>query len=180
MKTSGQGSVWLTGIACSLALTGCGVEPPHQGTLVAVRRVVSGQTLAVVAVDRQLSTTEYVRLIGISAPDLKQEPWGAQAKRQLEQMLTDDPVLLETGPQPVDRFGRRLAYVWQGQRLLNEALVATGHALAAPRSPHARYAERLTRAQERARLLGFGIWNPQQPLRQTPAEFRRQVQSPHD
>ncbi|NEO50538.1 MAG: thermonuclease family protein, partial [Moorea sp. SIO4A3] len=29
-------------------------------------------------------------------------------------------------------------------------------------------------AQEYARIMGYGIWNPDQPLRLTPAEFRRQ------
>jgi micrococcal nuclease len=58
--------------------------------------------------------------------------------------------------------------------LLNEQLVKEGYVLAAPRSPNKKYDSRIARAQEYARLMGYGIWNPDQPMRLTPAEFRRQ------
>nr|WP_250125489.1 thermonuclease family protein [Chroococcidiopsis sp. CCMEE 29] len=72
-----------------------------------------------------------------------------------------------------DTFGRRLAYVWQDGVLLNEKLVKEGYVLRVTRSPNHKYDQRLARAQEWARLMGLGVWNPEQPMRLTPAEFRR-------
>ena len=53
-------------------------------------------------------------------------------------------------------------------------MVAEGLALFQPRSLATKYDERLERAQEWARLMGLGIWNPDKPMRQSPSEFRRQ------
>ena len=53
-------------------------------------------------------------------------------------------------------------------------MVKEGWALAKPDFPNTKYMERLIHAQERARIMGLGIWNPDQPMRQTPAQFRRQ------
>jgi micrococcal nuclease len=82
--------------------------------------------------------------------------------------------MLEFDVEAKDKSGRTLAYVWKNGDLLNEKLVQQGYALFVPRSPNYKYDKRLERAQEWARLMGQGIWNPEKPLRQTPAEFRRQ------
>jgi micrococcal nuclease len=82
-------------------------------------------------------------------------------------------VLLESDRTEKDRFGRRLAHVWKNEVLVTEKLVARGYALADLEFTH-KYSKRLMRAQEYARLMGYGIWNPSQPLRLSPAEFRKQ------
>jgi len=114
-----------------------------------------------------------VRLVGIDAPDFQQQPWGQAAKERLEAMIGGRPVLLEFDVQGKDAFERRLAYVWQDGVLLNEKLVREGYVLWVMRSPNHKYDQRLARAQEWARLMGVGVWNPEQPMRLTPAEFRR-------
>jgi micrococcal nuclease len=139
--------------------------------LAQVEQVVSGQTLTVRYVNGK--TQERVRLLGVDAPDLQQHPWGANAQQVLAQAIASKTVLLEADVERGDRFGRRLVYLWQDGRLWNEQLVAAGYALAVSRSPNTKYEQRLARAQERARILGLGIWNPQLPMRQTPAEFRK-------
>ncbi len=144
--------------------------------------MVSGQTLDVLNTNQQPPLIERVRLIGIEAPDLKQHPWGAAAKNRFEKMITKitgqqlvlQPVFLEPDVQEKDSSGRWLAYVWHDNVLLNELLVKEGYVLAAPRSPNNKYDSRIARAQEYARIMGYGIWNPDQPMRLTPAEFRRQ------
>ncbi len=144
--------------------------------------MVSGQTLDVLNTNQQPPLIERVRLIGIEAPDLKQHPWGAAAKNRFEKMITKitgqqlvlQPVFLEPDVQEKDSYGRWLAYVWHDNVLLNEQLVKEGYVLAAPRSPNNKYDSRIARAQEYARIMGYGIWNPDQPMRLTPAEFRRQ------
>jgi len=167
---------------CCLLLFGCQSTKQTQGTIVKIERVVSGQTLEWVDTSKQPALIDRVRLIGIEAPDLRQQPWGDQAKQQLEQMtgkingqkLVFESVLLESDVEQVDQFGRKLAYVWKDGVLLNEQLVKEGSVLAVVRSPNHKYDQRLIRAQEYARLMGKGIWNPEQPMRLTPAEFKSQ------
>ncbi len=137
-----------------------------------VTRVVSGQTLEVTSMDKRSPQPSKVRLVGIDAPDLQQQPWGQAAKQELETTIAKRPVLLEFDMQDKDAFGRYLAYVWQNGVLLNEKLVKQGYALSVARSPNHKYDRRLERAQAWARLMGQGIWNPEQPMRLTPAEFR--------
>ncbi len=161
---------------------GCQSAKPPQGLTVKIERVVSGQSLEWVDTNKQPPLIERVRLIGIDAPDMRQQPWGFGAKKRLEQMIGDTksqqlvlkPVLLESGMESLDQFGRRLAYVWKDAVLLNEELVKEGYVLAVPRSPNNKYDHRLMRAQEYARLMGRGIWNPEKPMRLTPTEFQRQ------
>ncbi len=169
---------------CLLLLVGCqpGHAPTGMTVNVQVQRVVSGQTLDVLNPSQPSGLIERVRLIGIEAPDLKQEPWGSAAKNRFEQMISQtvdqqfvlQPVILERDVQEKDSSGRWLAYVWVNGVLLNEQLIKEGYVLAAPRSPNKKYDERLAHAQEYARIMGVGIWNPDQPMRLTPAEFRRQ------
>ncbi len=146
-----------------------------KGLEVKVSRVVSGQTLEIADTAEQSALlSSRVRLIGIDAPELQQQPWGQAAKERLEAMIGGGSVLLEFDVQDQDSFGRRLAYVWKDGVLLNEKLVTDGYVLMLPRSPNNKYDQRLERAQEWARLMGQGIWNPEKPMRLTPAEFRRQ------
>ncbi len=167
---------------CLLLLVGCQSNRIPGGITIEAQRVVSGHTLEVLNAAQQPPLIERVRLIGIEAPDLRQQPWGPAARNRLEQMISDStglqsglqPVFLEPDVQEKDSSGRWLAYVWFDGKLLNEELIKEGYVLAASRSPNNKYDERLARAQEYARIMGYGIWDPSQPMRLTPAEFRRQ------
>jgi micrococcal nuclease len=164
-------------VCCLFALMGCQPSLP-KGERVKVVRVVSGQTLEVLAIDGQSPETKRVRLLGIDAPTGKQEPWSTQAKARLESLIGESRiVMLEADVEPLRELeeGSRqtLAYVWQDQQFVNEALVAEGYALARSVFPNTKYEHRLANAQEKARLSGVGIWHPSQPMGQTPEEFRR-------
>lgn len=159
-----------TFLICSslvIFLVGCQPTIAPQGMTVEVQKVISGQTLEITTPNGQ---TIRVRLIGIEAPDLRQQPWGEAAKASLDAMLIGKRAVIELEAQP-DEFGRRLAYIWCDRILVNEQLVKQGYVLAAPQG---KYALKLIRAQEWARLMERGIWNPAQPMRLTPAEFRSQ------
>jgi len=172
-KARGEGSEVRFPLWCFLLLLqSCQSATMPKGLEVKVVRVVSGQTLEVTGIDEQSMLR--VRLIGIDAPDLQQQPWGHAAKERLEAIIGSQPVLLEFGVQEQDSFGRRMAYVWQDGVFLNEKLVAEGYVLILPRSPNNKYDQRLERAQEWARLMGRGIWHPEKPMRLTPSQFRRQ------
>ncbi|OLP16136.1 hypothetical protein BST81_22280 [Leptolyngbya sp. 'hensonii'] len=175
---------WIPAILLSLIalfLVACQPVSLPKGNLVKVDQVISGQALEIVGgnVDMPL---QRVLLLGIEAPDLEQEPWGQQSRDYLAQFLSSpshgsrqapSPWLrMETDVQERDSQNRPLIYLWKDGILVNERLVEAGLALAAGRSPNLKYDIRLSRAQEKARLLGVGLWHPDHPMRQTPSEFR--------
>lgn len=164
----------------SFWLQGCQSKTMPQGMQVKVARVLSGQTLEVEDIADATKMTSSlphpslkVRLVGIDAPDLQQQPWGGEAKQRLEAMIIGKTVLLEFDTQQKDAFGRHLAYVWHNGVLLNEQLVKEGYVLWKARSPNYKYDQRLENAGAWAKLMGQGIWNRDRPMRQTPAEFRK-------
>jgi len=164
-------------LLCLLLLVACQHQnKPAESTQVPLKvsQVVSGQALEVVGITEQPSLISQVRLLSIDAPDLQQRPWGDEAKERLEALIGEQPVILEFDLEAKDKFGRTLAYVWKDGVLLNEQLVKDGYALFVARSPNHKYDLRLERAQQWARLIGQGIWNPEKPMRLTPAEFRSQ------
>jgi micrococcal nuclease len=138
--------------------------------------VISGNSLEVKLGDR--AQNRKVRLLGITAPDLKQQPWGQDAKTALEKLLQNSAktgLMLEISEE--DRYGRILGYVWQDGTLINEAIAAQGYVLVDD-PPVGTYREDLRHAQFYARTMGYGLWNPQQPLRQTPQQFRAKASNP--
>ncbi|HCF25741.1 MAG TPA: nuclease, partial [Cyanobacteria bacterium UBA11049] len=110
----------------SFWLQGCqSTKIPSSGMQVKVTRVLSGQTLEVEATAGAMR----VRLVGIDAPSLQQQPWGEAALQRLEAAIATKTVLLEFDTQHKDTFGRNLAYVWHDGVLLNEQLVKEGYVL---------------------------------------------------
>ena len=165
-------------LACLLLLVSCQANKQltTNQAQVKVARVVSGQSLEVLGMAEQPNLISQVRLIGIDAPDIRHRPWGDNAKQALEKLIggAEQIVTLEFDIEPKDKIGRTLAYVWKDKELLNEKLVKQGYVLFVPRSPNHKYDQRLERAQQWARIMGLGIWQPEKPMRLTPAEFRRQ------
>ena len=100
-----------------------------------------------------------VRLIGIDSPELAQGVAGNRARGELRRLLPPDAtVRLEADAAPRDRYGRTLAYVWRGDRMVNEAMVREGWAVLYTVPPNVRYARRLERAQREARAHRAGLW----------------------
>lgn len=125
-----------------------------------VQRVVDGDTLL-------LDNRARVRLVGVDAPeradsDRHAEPFAPEAsefaRRFVEQ--EDGMVRLQFDRERVDKYGRFLAYVWVGERMLNEELVRAGLATA---ETGFRYApsmkNRFRRAEDEAKAAGRGIWS---------------------
>lgn len=177
-------------LCCSLMLLllSCQSKDKTKDSIFQARvvRVVSGQTLEVAKIGEPTNPVSSVRLIGLEAPDLRQYPWGEDARKLLEKLIQDAnsdnttnnntnnaQITLEFDLQTQDKFGRTLAYVWKDKVLLNEQIIKQGYALFAGRSPNHKYDLRLENAQHWARLMGEGIWNPENPLRLTPGQFRR-------
>ncbi|MGF1539476.1 MAG: thermonuclease family protein [Pleurocapsa sp.] len=158
--------------ACiTLFFFGCSfAEEINPAIAARVERNISGQTLEVSLPNSENLTQ--VRIIGIDAPDLRQSPWGKAAQERLA-VLQEQSVQLELESETPDSFDRLLAHVWHNKSLVSEQLIKEGFVSANTKYPH-KYSQRLLDAQEYARLMGYGIWNPQQPMRQTPYQFRSQ------
>ncbi len=118
--------------------------------------------------------TERVRLIGIDAPELKQEPWGRHAKRHLKKLLSENDwvVSVEFDLDRRDKYNRLLAYLWgKDGSLLNEQMISAGLATLYTVPPNVKYGDRLWRAQKIAQQHKRGIWG-KSGLRLTPEQWR--------
>lgn len=129
-----------------------------------VRRVVDGDTLL-------LESGARVRLQGIDTPETVREnapiePWGPEASAFTKRFIADADglVRLTFSLERKDRHGRFLAFVWNGDVLLNEELVRAG--LAHARMDY-RYSttmkKRLARAQNEAKAAKCGLWSESIP-----------------
>lgn len=156
-----------------LFLVGCSMPVRSQHLQVKVERVISGNSLEVRDLSASGSVPKRVRLIGVEAPDLQQNPWGNAAKQELERLTDGQTLFLEWDIEREDGSDRQLAYLWRDGKLLNEELIAGGYVLAQVRSPNLKYDRRFAQAQEKARIMGEGIWDSQTPLRVHPSDFRQ-------
>ncbi|MEL7523034.1 MAG: thermonuclease family protein, partial [Cyanobacteria bacterium J06553_1] len=111
------------------------------------------------------------RLTGIDAPDWRQSPWGEAAKQKLADLVLEKAIAIEAENLESDRYNRIRGHLWLDQTLVSQQLVKSGCALANDRYPHS-YSKLLRSAQEYARLMGLGIWNPEEAMRYTPSQFR--------
>jgi micrococcal nuclease len=139
----------------ALALQGCGpargaaASPPSPCV---VERVADGDTFT-------CRDGRRVRLIGVDTPELRQGEPGRRAREALSRLAPPgSSVRLEHDVASRDRYGRELAHVWRGSRLLSEALVLDGWAMLYTVPPNVKYADRLEWAQKKARAAGAGLW----------------------
>jgi micrococcal nuclease len=149
------------------------VPQPPNGESWLITKVVSGQSVEAVRQDSNHKPTR-VRLIGISAPLKAQTPWGDRARERLEQLVKDQTVLFEYDQDRQDSDDRPLVYIWQAKSLINAELVKEGYAIADSFPPNNKYEALLEQLQAQARLLEYGIWDPQNPMSLSPKEYRRQ------
>ena len=123
-----------------------------------VARAVDGDTLL-------LTNRARVRLIGVDTPETVKEGspvelWGREAAEFTKSMVAAQEVRLQFDRERVDRFGRFLAYVWVGDRLLNEELLRAGLARWEPKYHYSQAMKtRFRKAQQEANEAHRGIWS---------------------
>ncbi len=125
-----------------------------------VARDVDGDTILLVSGAR-------IRLQGINCPESVKpnwpvEPWGPEASQFTKDFLkgAHNRVRLTFSAERKDRYDRFLAFVWDGDVMLNEELVRAGLADARTDwnySPVMKH--RFLAAQDEARQAGRGIWS---------------------
>ncbi len=105
--------------------------------------------------------------MGVDTPEVAGSPagvmyFGPEASAYTKQQLTDRSVRVVLAPtQTRDIYGRLLAFVYFkdiDERMLNEALVETGHAYSDWRFDHA-YRRRFEAVEKRAQAGQVGLWS---------------------
>jgi micrococcal nuclease len=121
--------------------------------------VDDGDTIDVRVGDR----LERVRYIGLDAPEIGHRgvgpaPGGLAAARMNAALLGNGRVRLELDAQERDSYGRLLAYVWVGDRMINAELLRRGYARTLRIPPNLRYAALFAALEREARWARRGLW----------------------
>ena len=124
-----------------------------------VVEVVDGDTARVALGGRE----ESVRYIGIDTPESvipgeRPECFGKPAARLNRELVEGERVTLVFGRERRDRYGRLLAYVYAGERLVNAEILRRGYARTLAIAPNTDFAERFARLQQAAANAGRGLW----------------------
>lgn len=136
-------------------------DDEFQGKTYRVLRVIDGDTLLL-----EHERTR-ARLQGIDTPETVKdntpvEDWGPEATQYTKRFIqaADGKVRIEIDGESTDRFGRKLVFVWHGDRLLNEELVRQGLAKAKLGYDYGEAKkQRLRRAENDAQAARRGIWS---------------------
>ena len=152
---------------CLLVLAGLLLPAAAPAQNVNFIKIIDGDSLLVEAGGRSME----VRLIGVDAPEFKQE-FGIQAKEFSLRFCHGHKLRLEFDKELVDRYGRVLAYVHKGDKMLNEEILKVGLAITIKVRPNTRHYSRLKAAERIASIKKHGFWE-QGGLNMTPAQWRK-------
>lgn len=134
------------------------------------RNLVDGEYVVSFVIDGDtliLDDGKRVRLIGVDTPETHErdkpaERWGPEADRFARDFVeqASGHLRLQFDDERLDKYGRYLAYVWSGDRMLNEELIRAG--LGRHLSGY-RYSATMKRrfatAEREARSHRVGIWS---------------------
>jgi len=140
---------------------------PDEGSASAtalVTRVVDGDTIEA-RIDGQ---PEDIRYIGVDTPETVKpgtpvQCFGPRASTFNHRLVEGRRVRLVFGVERRDVYGRLLAYVYLGRRLVNATLVRRGLARSLTIPPNDRLAPLFRRLELRAAKAGRGLWGACRP-----------------
>lgn len=141
-----------------------GIKQPddEKVTKATVERVIDGDTLKVKLADGK---TEDVRLLLVDTPetvkpDTPIQPYGTEASAFTKETLPSGTAIrLERDHSRTDRYGRLLAYVWYGDKMLNQELLRKGLArVAFVYEPDTRYVDMFEQIEQEAKQAKKKIW----------------------
>ncbi len=144
----------------------------EEDSYVFVLTVHDGDTVSVLLGRKK----EKIRLIGIDAPEMGQQPWGEGAKNYLESILnaSGQKVRIERDVEERDTYGRTLAYLWTTKgEMVNVMMVRGGYAMLYTFPPNVKYVQEFTDAQTEARNARAGVWS-ENGLQEKPGDYRRE------
>ena len=142
-----------------LAVIGCSAGNSNVDFYVS--KVIDGDTI-------ELSNGRIVRYIGIDTPELRErkgsiwvykpEEYGLQAEEANKKLVEGKKVTLEFDIVKTDKYNRWLAYVFVGNKMVNQELLRSGYATLYTYPPNVKYVEKLVAAQQEARDKKRGAW----------------------
>jgi micrococcal nuclease len=150
----------LAALAAPLTAPACRA-PAAPGDTGVVVRVTDGDTIVVAIGGRE----ENVRLLGIDTPEVHTddgapECFGPDASAFTASLLpAGTTVRLERDVVGRDDYGRLLAYVYAGDVLVNEVIVARGYATPLSIEPNTTFARRFADAARAAEAADLGLWS---------------------
>lgn len=104
------------------------LPPPDERVVASVVSITDGDTVTVIVEGVQ----EDLRMLGINAPE-QSECWGAESTVYLARLIEGANVLLVSGEEDTDRFGRILRYIYletpDGPVFVNSSMVDSGNAI---------------------------------------------------
>jgi micrococcal nuclease len=139
--------------ACNPEGTPTPAPPPSDAETFRVREVVDGDTIV-------LADDTKVRYIGLNTPE-RDRPFYEEATEANRKLVEDQEVRLEFDTVQIDRYGRTLAYVFEGETFVNLELLRRGYANAFTVPPNVKYEEVFREAEQEAREAGRGLWATQ-------------------
>lgn len=127
-----------------------------------VKKIVDGDTFWV---DDGTPKGIKVRLIGIDAPEsrktFKKEVgvYGKESKAYLIKLLKGKKVKLVYDVDPLDQYGRTLAYAYlENGKFVNAELIKNGYAIIMTIPPNIKFADHFYKLQQKARESKKGLW----------------------
>ncbi|MDD5089417.1 MAG: thermonuclease family protein [Candidatus Wallbacteria bacterium] len=141
------------------------------GTVVAI---ADGDTFRIIINHRR----DTVRLLGIDCPE-KDQKYGPAATEFARGFLMPDhkpgqEVRLEFDIERRDKYGRLLAFVYNSKgEMLNRELLRSGLSRTLFIDPNSLYRQEFREIAAKAKKSGLNIWNPADPLPETPSEYRK-------
>lgn len=156
--------VWKT-MTVVLLLAPLYVVPSYGQTPVSVVKIYDGDTVT-------LSDNSRVRLVQIDAPELTEgECYAEQSRLALVSLLKSQPITFieDSRLDKVDRYGRKLGYLFAGKVNVNLKLVEIG--AAAPyfyKGAQGKYATKLLALAKTAQVKGLGLWKECPETKLTP------------
>lgn len=137
---------------------------PYDEGLFFCNYVLDGDTIVACKIDGDEVKEDWairVRLLGINAPEdsHKVDPLGPEATAYVKEKLLNKEIELRWDKRRIDKYGRRLGYVYAGGELFNAQLVKEGYARVFNYpGDNATIARELLKAEHSARLEQRGIW----------------------
>lgn len=124
-----------------------------------VTKVTDGDTVVVNIDGKEKS----VRLIGIDAPELK-EDLGIEAKNKLKELIENKEVFLENDESQEDQdiYGRILRYIFINNELVNQKMIEDGWAKEYTYKKAYKNQQEFKTAETQAKEKNLGIWKKNQ------------------
>lgn len=124
-----------------------------------ITHVIDGDTVRAIVDGDEVT----IRLIGIDTPETDGpytdlECYGEEATAYTRGRLDDQQIGLEFDVERIDRYDRMLAYLWLGDELVNESILAQGAGVLLTIPPNVAHVERFEDAQRAAREDERGLW----------------------